>query len=190
MVGAAVATHLSRLPATRTGGRESHPAQHSVRAAIGAGARLAGSAGWLIPWPCAALARRRCERCSPCRPTRHRCGCSPTRRPRCWPAYCTCSTGWRCSSMLRPTAIARHRGFRLRRTRLAAGCSSMRHAHSSRSVRSSFSGSPPPGRTAPRRSCSSAIVVLLLSPRGDLAYGGAIAFALGTAGVGSCARRS
>ena len=37
------------------------------------------------------------------------------------------------------------------------GClpSSMRDGRSSRSVRSSFSGSAPPGRTAPQRSCSS-----------------------------------
>ena len=42
-------------------------------------------AGSLIPWPCDAPARTRCGDCLPCRPTSHRCGCSPTRRPRCWP---------------------------------------------------------------------------------------------------------
>ena len=70
-------------------------------------------AGWLIPWPCAASARRRCGRCSPCRPARHRCGCSPTRQPRCCPAWCACSTGWRCSSMLLTNLLLDHRGFRL-----------------------------------------------------------------------------
>ena len=103
----------------RSAGGGNHPAQHSARAAIGARAGPRRHAGSLIPWPCDAPARTRCGDCLSCRPTRHRCGCSPTRRPRCWPACCTCSTDWRCSSMLPANLLPGHRRLPAKRTRLA-----------------------------------------------------------------------
>ena len=57
----------------------------------------------------------------------------------------------------------------------------MGFARALRLVRSSFSGSPPPGEGG-LAIVFVAIVVLLLSPKGDLAYHGALAFALATTG--------
>src|SRR3954467_5493207 len=116
--------------------------------------RIRRSAGWLIPWPCATSARWRCGGWSACLLVRHRCGSSPARRARCWPGCRSCSTGWRCSSTLPADLVLAIVGSG---SAYPIGClpSSMRDGRSSRSVRSSFSGSAPPGRTAPQRSCSS-----------------------------------
>ena len=57
-------------------------------------------AGWPIPPACAGYARRRYGGWSPCRRARRRCGCSPIRRRKCWPAFRTRSTGWHCSSTI------------------------------------------------------------------------------------------
>jgi hypothetical protein len=96
----AVATHLGRLPddmhrqAAESILRSIPPELRSPRS------QARRHAGWLIRWPCAAFARKRCARCSPFRQVCRRCGCSPTRQPRCWTASCTRSTAWRCSSTL------------------------------------------------------------------------------------------
>ena len=65
--------------------------------------------------------------------------------------------------------------------------SSMLHARLSQSVWSNSSGSPLPGRTAHTAMLFAAILVLLLSPKGDLAFGGSIAFAIGTGAAVICA---
>jgi hypothetical protein len=96
----AVATHLNRLP----DGVHRQDAQSILRC-IPSELRFAREPGSPVRWMADPMALRRvCEEAVrtllACRPQRHRCGCSPTRQPRCWTALCTCSTAWRCSSKL------------------------------------------------------------------------------------------
>jgi uncharacterized membrane protein YccC len=97
----AVATHLSRLPEEKHR-QEAEIILRSIPPELNRSGRQARRhAGLLIPWRCAGFARRRCGRCLRSRQGRRRCGCLSTRRRRCWTAFCTCSTAWRCSSTLR-----------------------------------------------------------------------------------------
>src|SRR5712671_2537318 len=101
-----------------------------------------------IPWHSAPIARKRCAGCSRCRLVRHRYGYSPTNAPRCWTAFCKCSTDWRYSPA---HAAGRFRTIAVSSSRSPIGC---RHwptvdARSSRSERWSCSGSQRRGRTAP-----------------------------------------
>jgi hypothetical protein len=76
-----VATNLNRS-AVSIGTMRNHPV-HSAGQSVRS--RPSGTLEWLILWLCDAPARTRCGGCLSCRLANHRCGCSRTRRPRCWP---------------------------------------------------------------------------------------------------------
>jgi hypothetical protein len=95
-----VETHLSRLPEDMAR-RQTEIILRSIPPSCDRHeSQVRRHAGWLIRWPRGASATRPRRRCSPCRPATRRCGCSPTRRPKCCPACCVCSTGSCCSSIL------------------------------------------------------------------------------------------
>ena len=155
MVGAAVAAHLNRLPddvARQEAETILRGIPPELRSAREPGFRR--RAGWPIPWPCAALARRRCATllALPAGTPSLRLLADETAKVLAGMSHVLDGLALLVDAPGR--ASCRPSRLPAKRARLAARCSSMRRARSSRSARSSFSGSPPPGRTAPQRWCS------------------------------------
>ena len=185
-----VATHLSRLP-DDVARQEADAVLRSIPPELRSAQepRFAGALDGRSHGPAPRLRGRRCGRCSRCRPARHRCGCSPTRRPRCWPASCTCSTGWRCSSTLPAEPRPGRRGFRLSVPDWLPALVNAARAFVTIGAVELFwiVTAWPNGASA---IVFVAIVVLLLSPRGDLAYAGARSRSRSASPVPSLARPS
>src|SRR3954468_2231410 len=148
--------------------------------------RIRRSAGWLIPWPCATSARWRCGGWSPCLLV------TPSLRLL---ADETAKVLAGMSQLLDGLALLvdapgrprpSNRGFRLGVPDwLPALVNAGRAFVAIGAVELFWIGTAWPNGAS--TIVFVATVLLLLSPRGDLAYGGAIAFTVGTAGAVLCA---